>query len=135
MAGIRWDSDKNNVAALKSIVTPEDGAQETSQSDPAGRQGSVFLCDTSNFDAARRKLMSLVGEVVPPDKFAKIVREILLDAFSSLDNAVAYRSKVSTTKRTVKQVLFLEPSELMLELLAAFRTKNWDQLVKRHGRL
>ncbi len=92
-----------------------------------------FSIDSTAFDAARKDLISLVGRVIPPPDLVVIVRNILLGAFSSLDNLVSYRSEVSTAGGAVEQQLFFEPSETLLGLLTAFRAEDWDTLIRRHG--
>ena len=92
-----------------------------------------FSIDSAAFDAARKDLISLVGRVIPPHDLVVIVRNILLGAFSSLDNLVSYRSEVSTAGGAVEQQLFFEPSETLFGLLAAFGAKDWDELIRCHG--
>ena len=87
------------------------------------------LIDRTAFDSARGELMSLVGHAVPPPQFREVVRNILLAAFESLDNLVCYRSEILATEGAIKQVLFLEPSETLLGLLAAFRANDFDALL------
>ena len=92
-----------------------------------------FSIDRTAFDVARKELISLVGRVAPPPDLVVVVRNILLGAFSSLDNLVSYRSEVSTAGGAVEQQLFFEPSETLFGLLAAFGAKDWDELIRCHG--
>ena len=88
------------------------------------------VIDTKLFDEARKTLVSLVSEVTHPP----VVRNMLLDAFSRRDNLMYIRSETAVTEEgALQQTLFFEPSEVLLALLGAFQTQDWNTLIARQA--
>ena len=92
----------------------------------------MLTIDSSGFDEARRELKSLIDAARPPNAVAEVVSRALVGVYKSFDELIAFRSEVVTAVDAVEQVIFLEPSERFVRVLAALRAQDWDFFYRCH---
>ena len=96
------------------------------------RPRCTLRTDPSRYYEALRELKSLIDAARPPNAIAVVVIRALLGLYKSPDELIAFSSEVVTTVDAVKQIVFFEPSDRLVRVLAALRTQDWDFLARCH---